>query len=78
MTKSMKKRALISGGIELMIPDTNFRIVGNAFTVFRGLNILKALSGLRDNEGMGVSSNMPKITAIKSIQFQTSLRYEFS
>jgi hypothetical protein len=74
MTKSMKKRALISGGMEFMIPDTNFRIVGNAFTVFRGLNILKALSGLRDNEGMGVSSNMPKITAIKSIQFQASLR----
>jgi hypothetical protein len=74
----MKKSALNRGGMEFMIPDTNFRIVGNALTVFRGLNILKALSGLRDKEGMGVSSKMPKMTAMKSIQFHWSLRYEFS
>lgn len=73
----MKSRAPISEGIERIIPEASLLIVGKDFIVLRGLKILKALSGLSETEGIGVSSMIPKITTMKSIQFQYSLKYEF-
>ena len=75
--KIVKKRAPISEGIERIIPEASLLIVGNVLIVLRGLRILKALSGLSETDGIGVSSKIAKITTIKSIQFQYSLRYEF-
>jgi hypothetical protein len=74
ITKTIKNKALKSDGIEVIIPVTSFRMAGNALIVLRGLKILKALSGLSETDGIGVSSKIPKITTMKSIQFQKSLR----
>lgn len=74
ITKTIKNKALKSDGIEEIIPLTSFRMAGNALIVLRGLKILKALSGLSETDGIGVSSKIPKITTMKSIQFQKSLR----
>ena len=74
ITKTIKNKALKSDGIEEIIPVTSFRMAGNALIVLSGLKILKALSGLSETDGIGVSSKIPKITTMKSIQFQKSLR----
>lgn len=70
ITKTIKNKALKSDGIEENIPVTSFLMAGNALIVLRGLRIQKALSGLRETDGIGVSSKIPKITTMKSIQFQ--------
>jgi hypothetical protein len=70
ITKTMKNKALKSDGIDAIIPVTSFRMAGNALIVLRSRRILKALRGLSETEGIGVSTKIPKITTIKSIQFQ--------
>lgn len=75
-TKSKKTTTFAKAGKEFSKDVINLRMLGSAFILLRGLTTLKVLIILRLGK-FGTNSNPPIITAIKSIQFHGSLKYDF-